>query len=102
MLILQDQKLFESLALKKQNKKLQTPLFLMFWSSSARSVYMDLSCLHIQGQVLLISSSNTYHFLKQKLFQNIQAVENCHMYKKRFNIQEASFFSLCFPIKCLF
>lgn len=31
MLILQDQKLFESLALKKQMEKLQTFFFLMFW-----------------------------------------------------------------------
>lgn len=105
MFVLQDQKLFESLALKKQKEKLQTPLFFCCSSEVLPSVYTCISagvetCLHIQGQVLLVSSSNTYHFLKQKLFQNIQTVQICHFtYSKRFNIQEASFLSLCFPIK---
>ena len=81
--------------------------YLMFRWSFALSVHTNLCwrqdmCLHIQGQVLLVSSSNTSHFLKQNLFQNIQWVEICHMDSKRLNIQEAPFRSLCFPIKCLF
>lgn len=85
MLILQDQKLFESLALKKQMEKLQTFFFFLCSGKVLPSVYTLISanvetCLHIQGQVLLVSSSNTYHFLKQKLFPNTQTVEVCHIY----------------------
>lgn len=43
MLILQDQKLFESLALKKQKEKLQTPLFLWFSGEVLPSVYTWIS-----------------------------------------------------------
>lgn len=74
MLILQDQKLFESLALKKLRRNYKHLCFLMFWPSFALSVRTDLTCaemcLHIQGQVLLVSSSNTCHVLKQKLLKH--------------------------------
>lgn len=70
---------------EKANEKVTNFFFFLCSGKVLPSVYTLISanvetCLHIQGQVLLVSSSNTYHFLKQKLFPNTQTVEVCHIY----------------------